>query len=167
MENQNEKVDESKTNLQHNTQSGTTNGKSTTNGATETNNDNSGSASASDAGSNSLLPLRKTESAGSKATDWQSSSLNHHSEGSAGGPKEKNDKGKKGTTEVNSEMNSAKKHTDGAKVPLDGSGTPVNGKSAVKTKVSSSDKTTNTIRDKQWRIQDFPEGGGVNPPGGA
>ena len=148
MENQNEKVDESKTNLQQNTQNSFTTVQSTTNAATETNNDNSNSASTSDAASNGLLPLRKTGSAGGKAAGSQSSSLNHHTEGSAGGPKEQHDRGMKATTKVNSEMNSVKKHTDGAKVPLNGSATPVNGKSAVKTKMSSSDKTTKTITDK-------------------
>ena len=148
METTNEKVDESKTSLPQNSQSGVTNGQSNTNGVTETNNGNSSSVSASDAGSKGLLPLRKTGSAGGKATDSQSSNSNHHTEGSTGGPKEKNDRGKKGTTEVNSEVNSVKKHTDRAKVPLNGSLTPVNGKSAVKTKVPSSDKTTKTITDK-------------------
>ena len=145
MENQNEKVDESKTSLQQNTQGGVTTGQSTANGSAETDNSNSG---VTDVGSNGLLPLRKTGSAGGKVTGSQSNSSNRHTEGSAGGPKEKNDRGKKGTTAVNNEVNSVKKHTDGAKVPLNGSVTPVNGKSAVKTKVPSSDKTAKIVTDK-------------------
>ena len=76
MENQNEKIDESKTNLQQNTQNGFTNGQSTTNGVTETNNSNN----TSDAGSNGLPRPRRTGDRLIKATDSQSSSLNNHTE---------------------------------------------------------------------------------------
>ena len=137
METQNEKIEDSKTNLEHDTQSGSTYRRSTTNSVAETSG-NTSTASVSDAGSNGLLHLRKAGSAGGKATGSQSSSVSHHAESLAGGPGEKSE----ATNAVKNEMNSAKKHTDASN---DGK---TNVKSNVKTKFPPDDETTETITDK-------------------